>query len=82
MSAPRSPVLALKVTEPGIVGRVEGDEDEVIGLGYGGDLSVDQRRGPTGQNQARPFGGVPAGRAIVVSSRLGEPGPRGAEVSA
>jgi hypothetical protein len=70
MSGLLSPILGTKLPESGVVSQVEGDKDEVVGSGYGGDLPIRDRRSPPGQSQARPFGGVPPGGTFVVWQNL------------
>ena len=66
MSGLLSPVLDSKVPKPVVVRQVEGNEDEVVRPGYGGDLPVRERWSPPGQSQARAFGSVPPSSMSVV----------------
>ncbi len=66
MSGLLSPVLDSKVPKPIVVRQVEGDEDEVVRPGYGGDLPVREWWSPPSQSQAHAFGSVPPGSMSVV----------------
>ena len=70
MSGLLSPVLDSKVPKPVVVRQIEGDEDEVVRPGYGGDLPVRERGRPASESQACAFGSVPPGSMSVVRQYL------------
>src|SRR3990170_814499 len=62
----RAPVFEVETVKVGVVGHVEGDEDQVLRFGDRGDLPIGERRGFSQRTQAGALSRVPRGRFFVI----------------